>query len=384
MDTGGAIGIYNITRALARRGHQITFVCFGADNSVDCPLDDFCDPHIVQHDTRTRTGALLTNLLSPLPYTISKYRSEAMREALRGLCGSRKFDVVHVDHIHMAPYGAMVKEEFGLPLVIREHNFETTIYERFASRQRRPILRRYMNMQAKRLLLFEAAQLRQADIIAAITGEDAARISSLVSRPVMVVPAGVDLDLHPVLDRTQEDGASVTLLGSLAWEPNLDGVEWFVDSIWPRIASAESTARLILAGASPPPGIRTLAGPGIEVPGFVPDLNRLLARSTVLAVPLRIGGGMRIKLLEYFAHGKAVVSTRIGAEGNVARHGEHLLLADDSSSFADAVLTLLRDADERKRLGVKARELVEQRYSWEAIGEQFEHCYHRAVALAGT
>lgn len=339
-----------------------------------------CELHTVAHDTTTKPGTLLTNLFSSLPYTISKYQCAAMREALRRLCTDRTFDVVHVDHIHLAPYGAMLKAEFGLPLLIREHNFETTIYARFAEKQRLPFLRWYMIMQTRRLLRFETKQLRLADGIAAITEEDAARIRAVASGPVDVVPAGVDLRTHAVLDPALEDGARVTLLGSMQWGPNLDSVEWFVDNIWPLIIAAEPSARLTIAGDAPPKRIQHLADERVEVPGFVDDLAALLARSRVLAVPLRVGGGMRIKLLEYFAYGKAVVSTGIGAEGNAAQDGEHIAIADDAPSFAEAVVRLLRDADLRQRLGVNARALVEQVYSWEAIGRQFEQCYHSAIA----
>jgi polysaccharide biosynthesis protein PslH len=380
LSIGGNIGIYNITRSLSRLGHEVTFVCFAAGASDPSPMSTFSDVHIVPHSTATGPLSLMTNLFSSLPYTISKYRCAAMPDALRKLCRERSFDVVHVDHIHMAPYGVMLKEEFGLPLLIREHNFETTIYERFARQQKFPPLAWYMHMQTRRLLRFETRHLLHADVIAAITEDDAVRIREAADVGRMeVVPAGVDLDSHAPADPAREEAATITLLGSMAWEPNLDAVQWFVSQIWPRIAEASGDARLIIAGDAPPRRIRELASARIEVPGFVEDLSGLLASSTVLAVPLRVGGGMRIKLLEYFARAKAVVATSIGAEGNVGRNGEHLLIADEASDFADAVLRLLRDPQLRRTLGGSARTLTEEVYSWEAVGRSFVQCYHSAI-----
>ncbi|MCZ7557218.1 MAG: glycosyltransferase family 4 protein [Bacteroidia bacterium] len=380
LSIGGNIGIFNITRALSRLGHEITFVCFATDTSDPSPMSTFCDVRIVRHDTSTRALSLFTNLFSTWPYTISKYRCAAMHDTLRKLCRERSFDVVHVDHIHMAPYGVMLKEEFGLPLIIREHNFETTIYERFALQQTFPPLAWYMHMQTRRLLRFETRHVLQADVVAAITDEDAARIrQAAVVRHMEIVPAGVDLDAHNPSDPSLEHSATITLLGSMAWEPNLDAVLWFVSQIWPRIAGQHTGARLIIAGAAPPRRIRELASERIEVRGFVEDLSGLLASSTVLAVPLRVGGGMRIKLLEYFARAKAVVSTSIGAEGNLGRDGAHLLIADDAEDFAAATLRLLHDPQLRRRLGAAARKLTEEVYSWEVIGRSFVQCYHNAL-----
>jgi polysaccharide biosynthesis protein PslH len=380
LSIGGNIGIFNISRSLSRLGHDITFVCFADDGLDPSPMSTFCDVRIVRHSTATRPLTLLTNLFASLPYTISKYRCAAMSDALRQLCRERSFDVVHVDHIHMAPYGVMLKEEFGLPLLIREHNFETTIYERFAQRQNFPPLTWYMRMQTQRLLRFETKHLLHADVIAAITGEDAGRIREAADvGHIEIVPAGVDLDAHAPADPALEDAATITLLGSMAWEPNLDAVQWFVSQVWPRIAEANSDARLIIAGDAPPRRVRDLASARIDVPGFVADLSGLLATSTVLAVPLRVGGGMRIKLLEYFARAKAVVATSIGAEGNLGRDDEHLLIADDPRHFADAVLRLLDDPRLRRQLGDSARTLAEEVYSWEAVGRSLVQCYHNAI-----
>ena len=377
---GGRIGIYNITKSVAARGHDVHFACFGMEDSDLSGMQDFCSVYLVPHDTENSMFGMLANLPSSWPYTISKYRSAAMVGLLQQLTGEHSFDVVHVDHAHMAPYGALLKRERGLPYVLREHNFETTIYRRFGESQTNPLFRSYMRMQTSRLQRFECSQLRHPDRIAAITGEDAAIIQAHCDRTADIIPAGVDLERFPVLGRTQEV-PMVTILGSLRWQPHLDGVRWFVEKVIPLLREQRPDATVVIAGEHPPAWLRAKSDDGLHVPGFVDDLVGLLERTSVLAVPLHVGGGMRIKLLEYFASGKAVVSTPVGAEGNAACDGEHLLLADDADSFAAALVRLLCDGALRVRLGDNARALAEERYSWDVIAAQFEDAYRGAMAM---
>jgi glycosyltransferase involved in cell wall biosynthesis len=171
----------------------------------------------------------------------------------------------------------------------------------------------------------------------------------------------------------------VVLLGSLDWSPNRDAAEWFAMEIWPLVREEIPGARCTIAGSRPPKNLLTNAPAGVTLAGFVEDLDALYAEADVMAVPLRVGGGMRIKLLEYFARGKAVVSTRIGAEGNDAVDGEHILLADDAADFAAAVVRLLRDADLARDIGSAARALAVEKYSWECVAELFECAYRDAL-----
>ena len=167
------------------------------------------------------------------------------------------------------------------------------------------------------------------------------------------------------------------------WSPNRDAAEWFLSEVWDRVRAEVPDARCTIAGSRPPSSIQKLARAGVTVAGFVEDLDALFASADVMAVPLRVGGGMRIKLLEFFARGKAVVSTRIGAEGNAARDGEHILLADTASDFAAAVVRLLRNPDLAMTLGGNARALAVERYSWARIAEMFEDAYLLAQERCG-
>ena len=378
---GGAIGIYNITRSLARRGHRITMATFGTDESRAERMRELCDVHLVHHDTSTRSRKIVLNLFSRFPVTMQKYQTPKMNALLESLCREARYDVVHVDHIHMSPYGALLQEQFGLPYVLREHNFETILHERFADAHQPPLLHAYLAMQARRLRRFETEQLAFPDVCAAITDEDAGRISEVSNVRVRVIPAGVDLEEFSPLDPNREEAAHVTIIGSLRWQPNLDAVRWFLDNIWPLFKAQESRAELSIVGESPPAWLKERKDPSIHIHGFVEDLRDLISRSTILVVPLRIGGGMRIKLLEYFALGKAVVATPVGAEGNRGKDDVHLMIREDPASFAAAMLTLVQQPEKRRQLGASARALVEQEYSWDVVAQQFEEAYNEAIAV---
>lgn len=380
-DFGGAIGIYNITKFLALRGHNITFVCFGRAGSDSGDLARYCELHVIDHSLRNSVTGAVLNLAERLPYTVRKYRHAGMEEALRALCRRKRFDVVHVDHAHIAPLGEMLQHEFGLPYVLREHNYEALIHERFARSHRLPLVSQWLRMQAVRWERYEAEVLRAPDVIAAITPEDKAMIQRHSDAEVQIVPAGVDAQAMTPCDPSDVDEAHVVLLGSLAWLPNRDAAQWFLDEVWPLLRAAHPRIRCTIAGAQPPRSLRQREDDRLRIAGHVDDLADLLRSATVLAVPLRIGGGMRIKLLEFFAYGKAVVSTRIGAEGNLARHNEELLLADDAKDFADAVLRVIGDSALRARLGEAARALVLSRYTWQHIAGLFEQSYFEAMRL---
>ncbi len=430
---GGAIGIYNITRFLVARGHRITLLTFAPDGADRGDLAEFCELVTVDHSTRNNPFFALANLLSAIPYTMSKYQSPAMTARMDELLGHRHYDVVHVDHIHMMPYGFRAQAVYHLPVVLREHNFETTIHRRFAAQSRLPVVSRWLRAQAERLYRFESAQLQHPEIVAAITPEDAAKVREVLPPEkhdkVRVIPAGVDITAHhpkntvaagdqiPSPEATKycsaacpakfatgerrraggtndlsegserkaadsariEHESHVVLLGSLDWSPNRDAAEWFAVEIWPVVRKEIPGARCTIAGSRPPKNLLTNAPDGVTVAGFVEDLDALYADADVMAVPLRIGGGMRIKLLEYFARGKAVVSTRIGAEGNDAADGEHILLADSAADFAAAIVRLLRNADLARSIGASARTLAVEKYSWECVAESFECVYRDAL-----
>lgn len=378
-DDGGKISVWNITKHLAQRGHRLTMLTFGDPENIPEELQEIISVVTVKHDTRTKIFGIGKNLFSHLPYTISKYQTVKMEDELRRLCREQTFDVVHTDYPHMLPYGIIAKKEFGLPLCHRAHDYETKIYRRYAEAQSRTLFRQYMKMQTQRIEQWEKSQLAAVDMCIAITREDANEIFSKITIPMTVIPAGVDLEEHPVLDRSLEIPHSIALLGSLSWQPNLDAAEWFLSEIFPLIQEKIPDATVSIIGASPPASLLARQSEHVRITGFVEHVQNALSTIQVLAVPLRMGGGMRIKLLEFFANGKAVVSTTIGAEGNSAQPGIHYRCADTPEDFSRAIIELFVAAPQRAALGDAARLFVSEQYSWRKCAEVFESTYRLVI-----
>ncbi len=381
LTDGGAIGIFNITKSLAELGHEITLVTYPLDYPEETKegltaLSKYARVEIVSKPLPARWRVLFRTMFRGA-YPIERRMMPEMYALLERIVESTRFDVVHVDHAHMGEYGLWLKAKHHLPILLREHNFEALIYERFAKTERNLFKRLIATIHGRRLKRQESKYLNAFDAIAAITNEDADIIRHVApAAKIEVIPAGVDTDyFHP--SEAPEDPDQILWIGSLAWDPNFDAIRYFLTSIFPLILKKRSTAKFDIIGtdASRLQRQASTFGANVRLLGRVPDVRDYLARSAVLVVPLRIGGGMRLKLLDFFAAGKAVVSTSIGVEGNLAKNAQQLLLADDPLAFANATVELLSNAELRAQFGRTARELVMQKYNWKKIGEDFSKLY---------
>lgn len=381
LSDGGKVGIFNITKHLALRGHRITMLALDRTPEIDpAPLKEYCNLIRISHSNKNSIGGVTRNLFSTLPYSIAKYKTDTYGRALKELLQAGSFDVVHADHLHMAQYADLCRSTSFLPIVLREHNVESIIVQRFARDVRLPVFRQWIAMQAKRMRVYEAELVRRFDACCAITAEDGRRLKELAPHAnIRVVPAGVDESFFHAGKSGAPIPGSVAMFGSFDWHPNRKALEWFVRDIFPRIVANVPQATLYIFGKQIPRQFQTKGGKNVVVRGLVADVKEELRRYQVVVVPLRVGGGMRLKILESFALGVPVVSTAIGAEGIECRSGEHLLVADTAAEFAGEVVRLLRDAVLRERLAHNAFSLVNQYYRWDRIAEQFELVYIDAV-----
>ncbi len=381
LTDGGAIAVYNITKSLSDLGHEVTLLTYPLDSPQETEeavreLSKYAKVHLVSKPLPPRWLVLARTMLRGA-YPIDRRMTAEMFTLVRSVVEREKFDIAHIDHAHMGRYGLWIKETFGLPIVLRENNFESMIYERFAETETNPIKSFLARTHGKRLKLEEARFFRNFDAVAAISTEDVAAMKEVApDGNFKIIPAGVDTNyFHPT--DTPEDPNSIISLGTLSWDPNYDATRFFLDAIFPIILSKRPSTIFHIVGAAEGrilPYVKHFRN-SVQIHGRVPDVRDYLARSAVLVVPLRIGGGMRLKLLEGFSSGKAIVSTSIGAEGNMARNGTHLLIRDGAEAFATGVVELLSNAELRRRLGESARKLVMEAYSWEKIGMDFIALY---------
>ncbi len=375
---GGREVVFQCIARLAARGHRITLLCFEGDAEERAghaiKMEELATTRIVRHNTRTSIVSALLNMFSSIPYTVSKYQARTMYHTLKSLLASQHFDLVHIEPLHMAHYIPVVKR-FGIPVVLRFQNVESVLLERAAG-VARGLSRLYLALQAKKLNRFEAMVSEQADLCLAISEEDATRLRRINPRiKVAVVPGGTDTEYFKPRPKIEEP-YTIVYVGLMNWFPNVDAVLWFYHAIFPQICRRLPQVRLLVVGKDPPDLVRKLHDDKrIIVTGFVNDVRDYIAKSSVFVVPLRVGGGMRIKILQAMSMGKAIVSTSVGAEGIKALPGQDLVIADTADGFAQSVIDLLLDRDRRQQLGKNARELIERQYSWEIVVKLLEEEY---------
>ncbi len=379
---GGREVVFQCIARLAARGHRITLLCFGGDAEERAgyvaKMEEIATIRIVRHNTRTSIVPALLNMFSSIPYTVSKYRARNMHHTLTSLLESQHFDLAHIEPLHMAHYIPTVKM-FGVPVMLRLQNVESVLVQRVASVVRGP-LRLYLTLQAKKLKRFEAIVSEQADLCLAISEEDATQLRRINPQAeVVVIPAGTDTEYFKPRPEIEEP-YTIVYVGYMNWLPNLDAVLWFCHAVFPQICQRLPEARLLVVGKNPPDSVRRLHdGKRIIVTGFVNDVRDYIAKGSVFVVPLRAGGGIRIKILQAMSMGKAIVSTSVGAEGIKACPGRDLVIADTADEFARSVIDLLLDRERRQQLGQSARELIERQYSWEIVVKLLEEAYLELV-----
>ncbi|HCC57316.1 MAG TPA: hypothetical protein DEQ47_08625 [Solibacterales bacterium] len=312
---------------------------------------------------------LTVNAVSRLPLAVGRYESDAMKQTVAALAKAENYDAVVCDFLSSAPNMPDLSKT-----VIFQHNVESVIWQRHAEHAADPLRRAYFRNQAARMLRCEREYCRAAAGVIAVSEQDAEVFRKLFGiEHVTAVPTGVDTEYF------ERPGASsamgdIVFCGAMDWLPNVDGIGWFAAHVLPRIRQRRPACQVTLAGRSPAPEVRALArDPLIQVTGTVPDIRPFLWGSQIAIVPLRIGGGTRLKIYEAMAAGVPVVSTSVGAEGLDVTHGVNILLADTAEAFAVACLLLLEQPDVHQRIAVAARELVTSRFSWEKVTQCFEH-----------
>ena len=268
-------------------------------------------------------------------------------------------------------------------MVLSHHNVESRLIRRESEYKKNPILKEYFKLQAKRLEAQEQRLCTLVDCNLTVSALDKAALAAQCpDGEFHVVTNGVDTEYYQVdVNRFKRPASTIVWAGGMGWFPNRDAIEYFLATIWPRLAKAKRDLKLLLIGAQPPDFLdKSIAAERIEATGYIPDVRPYFERSDVYIVPIRVGGGTRIKILEAFAAGIPVVSTSIGCEGLRVQDGRHLIIRDDPEDFAESVIDLAQDIALRKALASNARKLVEEQYSWKKVGREFREIYHAVIS----
>jgi len=387
LDKGGKLRTWHLLRHLAAR-HDITYVAFARPDEprqhVEGMREVAAAVHVVPRAGTPPKGSIAfyanaaVHVFDPLPYAVGQYRSRAYTNRVASLLAEQDFDLVVCDFLVPAIH---LPRRLPCPAVIFTHNVEAEICRRHVETRDGLMAKLLYGLQHRRMVSFEGAALARFDGVLAVSEADRRTFERLypgaTREPAHVIPTGVDTSFYSPSPSPPES-RSLVFTGSMDWLPNEDAMLFFCRDVLPLIRAEEPGVRLTIVGRTPTPAVARLAAdPAITVTGRVDDIRPYVKDAAVYVVPLRIGGGTRLKIFEAMAMGKAVVSTTVGAEGLPVQSGEQLLLADGSEAFASAVVGLLRDVDRRRALEQAARTLVVEAYDWSAVARELERALAR-------
>ncbi len=380
---GGSIRTLEMLMELRKR-HEIHFAAIedpahpeGPGRAPEYSSRHYCGKvKVPERGSAAFAWQVAKGLVSPLPLAMSRYQSAELGRTLAGLLRSEKFDRAVVDHLTPATYFPDVDRA-----LLFQHNVETLIWRRRVEHAASPLQKMYLGVQAKRMFEFEGRVCRAAGHIVAVSQVDANLMRDLFgATKISEIPTGVNLEFHG--PQPSNERSDLVFVGSMDWLANVDGVQWFVKEVLPLIRKRRPECLFTVAGRKPPREIQDLvaADARIRVTGTVPDVRPFLWGAAISIVPLRIGGGTRLKIYESMAAKTAVVSTTVGAEGLEVSPPDSIRIADSAADFAAQCVELLEDSPERQRVVTNAWEMVRDCFSWDTVARRFEDALEKAPA----
>lgn len=382
MQDGGALATYSLTKGFEKAGVQVKMLAMNTSrHHVDLqqlPAEFIQTTRIetIDIDNRIHGCGALLNLLSGRPYHVARFVSAGFERKLIELLRQEQFDIVQLEGLYVCCYIPVIRKYSRARIAYRAHNVESKIWERIAENSS-GLKKIYLGIQARRLKNFEQQQLSKIDALVAITDNDASVFMQLgASCPVFVAPFGIDPADYPGI-HARQDYLSLFHLGAMDWIPNQEGIRWFLQEVWDELHEKFPEMKFYVAGRSFPQWLKSWKQPGVIIVGKVEDSRSFISGKAIMVVPLKSGSGMRVKIIESMALGKAIVSTSIGAEGIAFTNGKNILIADTPGQFIDAISRLLSNKDYMEEMGRNAWKLVHEKYDGKIIVKELLKFYAR-------
>jgi glycosyltransferase involved in cell wall biosynthesis len=390
VDKGGKIRTYYMLKEL-KREHHITYLTLDDGSAAPDAREqapEYCHELVcVPHRTSPKFSAgfyieLARNLVSPLPYFMQKYRSAEMRRAIADRIANGRPDVLVCDFLVPS---INVPAALPVPSVLFQHNVEAMIWQRHYEVQTNPLRKAFLRNQWHKAQSYEREECRRYDRIVAVSADDRLTMEQEYGLAnVEDIPTGVDTEYFRPSGKVSPEPNHLVFTGSMDWLPNEDCIRYFTAQILPLIRQSIPDVKLTVVGRNPFPGLIELGkrDPAVIVTGRVDDVRPYIERAAAYVIPLRIGGGTRLKVYEAMAMERPLISTSVGAEGLPLSDGEELLLADTPDDFASAVVRVLKDRSLAQRLGARAAATVRERFGWDRVAAHFAEICRQAARLA--
>jgi len=392
LDTGAKLRNYHLARVLAERS-QVTLLAFSDRNTSSAPIGNPYHQVIsVKRDPAYTFAKLVRGLWGQTPLPVLNYTTASMKQALEGVLTEKDFDVVQVESIHLMAYLPIIRAARQQPLVICDwHNIESELMQRYRKREPNLLRRAYAGKTARLMSEFEGRATREFDAHVVVSERDAERLRALnPDARIFVIENGVDTSYYSdaqietvaAARRDAPGKRRIVFVGSMDYHANIEGTVNFAREVWPRLRARQPDLVFTIVGRNPAREVRELAQtPGVEVTGTVDDVRPFYRKAVLSVVPLNVGGGSRLKILEAMAAGVPVVSTTLGAEGLDIRHGENILVADTNEQLIEAIVSVVENEEQRRQLVAGGRALVFSRYDWSTLGASLFEVYRKLLAM---
>lgn len=382
---GGPIAMHAMINGLIQAGHTVKVL---AASTNKFPVDPKTIPTEFQEKTQIEfvdidlslsiPGALLSLLLLR-SYHVARFHTKAFADKLKEILQNDKYDLIQLEMLYSTIYLNIIRKYSQAPVVLRAHNIEHQIWQRVAQNCKNPFKKLYHIYLYRTLRHFELKVLKKVDGIVAITDVDQRNLARLLQKPnIISIPFGINLDTLPD-DLPQPDEPSLFHIGTMNWFPNEEGIRWFIEKVWPKVSQKFPELTLHLAGRYMNPWLTVLNKKNVTVDGAVPDVWEYMAKYSIMVVPLFSGSGIRIKIVEAMAAGKAIITTTIGAQGINCEDGKHLIIAHDEKGFLESIIKLHNNKALRDSLGKNAKELIAKEHDNDKLMGRLSEFYDELV-----
>lgn len=369
---GGCIAISNVSMGLISKGIDLKTLTVSTvkhpflEDQIPVEFKEKSKIEGIFLDTRVNVIDAFSALVTADSYNVNRFFSPDFDKRLVEILKEDDFDIVHLESLFMTPYINTIRLNSSAKIVLRSHNLEHLIWERLANSTGNKAKKVYLKHLASKLKKYEIRTINEVDGIATITKEDTDRFTKLnCEKQMITIPFGIKIADYPYVKRKVTERNSFYHIGAMNWEPNKEAINWFTDEIWPKVRSKNLS--LHLAGMGFPTYLKEQEDEKIFIHGEVESAVNFMQAHDIMIVPLLSGSGMRIKIIEAMALGKAVISTSIGIEGINAIHNEHVIIADSAKDFAREMIDLAANPEKVVAIGERARKMVESQYDNDKI-----------------
>lgn len=385
---GGCIAMHNITQGLLNSGQEVRVV---AVETQKHPVKTSAFPTDYLQKTRFESAYIDTtphiidgirSIFMRKSYHIERFNAKSMATKLEHILTHEQFDIIHLESIYVTPYIDVIRKHSNAKMVIRMHNIEHQIWDRLAENESNPVMKLVYRVNKRQLERMEKTILQRVDGYMTISEPDYRFFSQTApNKPGMVIPFGIDMDQYELEDDyIASDKPSLCHIGSMNWSPNKEGIEWFLDDVWPLIHEAHPDLHFTIAGHGTPDSLMQRKDGNVTFAGTVPDANEFMLDHDLMIVPLLSGSGVRVKIVEAMALGRVVVTTSVGAEGLAVENGKHLFIADTPEDFLAVIDKCIQTPDLCSIISENARDFISLHHNNELITQKLLDFYQQILS----